>query len=221
MNEEQNKKIVADNLTKFRKAKGLTQAELAEKLNYSDKSISKWERGEGFPDIFILKDMAEFYGIKIDDFFSEKEVKIKNKRPIKNEIIIPALALGIAWFVIVALFAVALIFFYDKVPAPPWLLFIYGIPVTGIIIIIFMAIYKKKFIVMIGESITLWGIVLSVYLTLITLMAPNAWMWLLFIVCVPIQIMVILYYLLKNSDKFKQTIQKMFKRKKKEEEIEK
>ena len=220
MNEEQEKKIVAENLTKFRKAKGLTQVELAERLNYSDKSISKWERGEGFPDIFILKEMAEFYGIKLDDFFSEKEVRIKKKRPIKNEIIIPALALGIAWFVIVTLFAIALIFFIDKIPAP-WLLFIYGIPVSGIILIVFMAIYKKKFLVLVGESITLWGVALSVYFTLIILMAPNAWMWLIFIVCVPIQIMAILYYLLKNSDKFKQGIQKLFKRKKKEEQNEK
>ncbi len=220
MTEEQRKKVVADNLVKFRKAKGLTQAELAERLNYSDKSISKWERGEGFPDIFILKEMAEFYGVSIDDFFFEKEVKIKRKRPIKNEIIIPSLALGIVWFVLVTLFAIALIVFSDKIPAP-WLLFIYGIPISGIVLIVFMAIYKKKFLVLIGVSILIWGLALSVYLTLIIIMAPNSWMWLIFIICVPIQIMAILYYLLKNSDKFKQNLQKIFKRKKKEVKNEK
>ena len=214
------KRIVAENLAKFRKAKGLTQAELAEKLNYSDKSISKWERGEGFPDLFIIKELADFFGVTIDDFFSEKEVKIKRKRPIKNEIIIPSLALGIAWFVIISLFAVALIFFYEKVPNP-WLLFIYGIPVSGIILIIFMAIYKQKFLVLIGESITIWGAGLSAYFTLLMILGNNGWLWLFFIVCIPIQVLAILYYLLKNVEKFKQTVCRWFKKKPQEDENEK
>ena len=61
--------IVADNLVYYRKAAGLTQLEVAEKFNYSDKSISKWERAEGLPDIMVLKALADFYDIRIDDFF--------------------------------------------------------------------------------------------------------------------------------------------------------
>ena len=55
--------LLAKNLAYYRKASGLTQLELAEKFNYSDKSVSKWERGEGFPDVFVLKSLADFYGI--------------------------------------------------------------------------------------------------------------------------------------------------------------
>ena len=70
--------LLAKNLTYYRKASGLTQLELAEKFNYSDKSVSKWERGEGFPDVFVLKSLADFYGISVDDFFLEehKEVNV-------------------------------------------------------------------------------------------------------------------------------------------------
>ena len=64
--------LLAKNLAYYRKASGLTQLELAEKFNYSDKSVSKWERGEGFPDVFVLKSLADFYGITIDDFYSEE-----------------------------------------------------------------------------------------------------------------------------------------------------
>ena len=54
--------IIAENLVYYRKKAQMTQLQLAEKLNYSDKSISKWERGEGVPDIFILAQLAKLYG---------------------------------------------------------------------------------------------------------------------------------------------------------------
>ena len=68
--------IIAENLIYYRKAAGLTQLEIAEKFNYSDKSISKWERAEGLPDVLVLKALADFYGIKVDDFFKEEKQKV-------------------------------------------------------------------------------------------------------------------------------------------------
>lgn len=56
------------NIVRLRKAKGLSQKELAEKLNYSDKVISKWERGESLPDIIAIEAMSKFFGISIDEF---------------------------------------------------------------------------------------------------------------------------------------------------------
>ena len=61
MNEDVLKKNVPEKITFYRKAAGLTQLELAEKLNYSDKSVSKWERGDGLPDITVLTNMAELF----------------------------------------------------------------------------------------------------------------------------------------------------------------
>ena len=54
LNENELKKIVTENLIYYRKINKLTQLQLAEKLNYSDKAISKWERGESLPDLYIL-----------------------------------------------------------------------------------------------------------------------------------------------------------------------
>ena len=63
--------LVARNLTQCRKAAGLTQLQVAEKLNYSDKAISKWERGEGLPDLLVLCELARLYGVTLDYFVHE------------------------------------------------------------------------------------------------------------------------------------------------------
>ena len=59
------------NLIKLRKSINYTQADLAKKLNYSDKAISKWERSESMPDIYMLKEMADFFGVTIDFLLAE------------------------------------------------------------------------------------------------------------------------------------------------------
>ena len=65
------KMIVAKNLIELRKRKNFTQGELAEMLNYSDKTISKWENGDSLPDISVLASLAEIYGITLDDLIHE------------------------------------------------------------------------------------------------------------------------------------------------------
>ena len=64
------KTIIKENLIKYRKSAGLTQAQLAAKLGYSDKTISKWEREEGVPDIYILKEIADLYGVTVNDLIT-------------------------------------------------------------------------------------------------------------------------------------------------------
>ena len=61
------KLISASNIIKLRTEAGLTQAELGEKLNYSDKTISKWERGEAIPDAYVLTQMAEIFGAESNE----------------------------------------------------------------------------------------------------------------------------------------------------------
>ena len=60
------RKTVAKNIAQYRKAHHDTQLDLATKLNYSDKSVSKWERGESLPDVYILSQIAELYGVSVD-----------------------------------------------------------------------------------------------------------------------------------------------------------
>ena len=67
------KKTISNNMLIYRKRAGLTQAELAEKINYSDKAVSKWERGDGVPDVAVLCEMAEIFGVTLNDMVSENE----------------------------------------------------------------------------------------------------------------------------------------------------
>ena len=65
------KEIIAKNLTELRTCAHLTQLQLAEMLNYSDKAVSKWERGEAVPDIRVLKKLADIYNITVDDIITD------------------------------------------------------------------------------------------------------------------------------------------------------
>lgn len=76
MTEDQIKANIAINITELRKKNGMTQAELAESLNYSDKSISKWERGDGIPDVVVLQNIAELFGVTLNDLIKE-EIHVK------------------------------------------------------------------------------------------------------------------------------------------------
>ena len=82
-------KVFSKNLIKYRTLMGLKQSEIAKKINYSDKSISKWERGEGLPDLKATKNLCDIFGITIDDMLREnddhkkkitKTIIIKNKK---------------------------------------------------------------------------------------------------------------------------------------------
>ena len=69
------KKIIAKNLVTYRKQAHMTQAELAEKVGYSDKNVSKWERAEGVPDMLVLHELAELYGVTVNDFFVDHTIE--------------------------------------------------------------------------------------------------------------------------------------------------
>ena len=71
MTEQEFRKKLSDNLIKYRKLNGLTQAELADCISYSDKSVSKWERGEGVPDVFVLLNIARLYAVSVSELIGE------------------------------------------------------------------------------------------------------------------------------------------------------
>lgn len=66
------KRIIAQNIADLRRDAGMTQLELAARLNYSDKAVSKWERGESVPDILVLKSIADLYGVTVDYLIAEE-----------------------------------------------------------------------------------------------------------------------------------------------------
>ena len=195
--------LLAKNLAYYRKASGLTQLELADKFNYSDKSVSKWERGEGFPDIFVLKSLADFYGITVDDFYQSEHTAVKvsqNKK--RKQTYLKLLSIGINWLVTVLTFFLLntlLSRFAPDAPFESWLTFIYGTLTTGIILLVWEFIYHNRFLRMIAASIIIWTAALSLFLTFLVVM--NLPLPLLFIVAIPLEVLEIIWYLFRRNRK--------------------
>lgn len=188
--EEKLRQYFANNLAHYRKALGLTQIELAEKLNYSDKSISKWERGDGLPDLAVTAQLAEIFGLTVNDLIAEKpRRKLMTTR---NKIIITLLSMGIAWLVATVLFFICEIVFPDiKVW---WLFYIYAIPISAIVGIVFSCIWWKKIHLLASISTLIWSIALCVMLTV-----PIPKIYLIFIVAAVLQILTLLWFLIKKQ----------------------
>lgn len=194
--------IVADNLVYYRKAAGLTQLEVAEKFNYSDKSISKWERAEGLPDILVLKALADFYDIRVDDFFKEEKAKIKMTRKSRRWFIF-GLSETLVWLVFGVFFSVFSIALPNVFAW--WLLFVYAAAASAILAVVWAGIYHKRLYQLIATSCIVWFTIASIYLTalMVTLPNPNPNLWLLFLIGVPLEILAVLWYFLRKNLKKK------------------
>ncbi len=182
MNEEQLKSIVARNLATYRKISGLTQLELAERLNYSDKAISKWESGGSLPDLFTLTQLAAIYGISVNDFLKERKI-IQGFIANRKRNILALFTTGIVYFVACIVF----VLFVFIIPIErPWLPFVFGVPVTSIALIVLYSVWKKPLLQFTFISLLVWGIAVSLDLTL-----PNTANWTYYIVAIPVQIIII------------------------------
>ena len=193
MTDNEFRKLVSENLQYYRKLNNLTQLQLAEILNYSDKSVSKWERGESLPDLYIMQTLANLYGITINDFVKEEKTKpnIKLKH---NNLLITLIAFGSVWLVATIVFVCLGIFLPNL--SKSWLAFIYAIPISMIVLLVFTNIWGNKIQVFFALTVLYWSIPLSFYLSI-----NYEQLWLLFIIIIPLQIITIFMFLLKKEDK--------------------
>ncbi len=195
-NIENLKSIIAKNLTLYRKKAGLTQQELANKLNYSDKSVSKWERGEGIPDIYILKQIADLYEITVNDLIGvESKEKTTPINKTKNRIIICLLSIGLVWLVAVIAFSILKVIFIEA----NFLLYeyYYALPISFILLYIFNRIwFKKNVISVVSVSLIFWTALLAFYLTIKNYFNNFE---VFFYIGIPFQVLVILWYLMDRK----------------------
>lgn len=193
------KKIVAKNITELRVSSGMTQAQLGEKINYSDKSVSKWERGESLPDAYVLKQMSQLFGVTVDDLLSEHKEGEPLKKPEKK--VHRYSRKVITWVVVAGILALTVLIFviiWLSTGVLPWIAFVYYIPVTLITVLVLNSIWGKKHSNLYIISGIVWGIITSVYLSFL----QYNW-WQLFIIGVPAQIIIILSFYIKNRPKSK------------------
>ena len=186
------KNTLARNIAEQRKAMGLTQLELAERLNYSDKAVSKWERAEAVPDVFILKQLAKIFNITLDELTSTRIKKVLTNLKTKK-VLVPIISAALAWVAAcLAYFTLSLV----GVKGSLWLVFIYAVPASLAVLLVFSCLFKKPVFICVFTSLIIWTAALAVFLSLMSVEKIE----LVFIVAAPLQVIAVLgYFLLRKK----------------------
>lgn len=192
---EELRTVIANNLMNLRKASKLTQLELAEKLNYSDKAISKWERGESLPDLILLKQIADMYNVNIDYLMQEHSFeeakKHKPKQKLNNKLIITLLACLVVWVCAVIIY-VNLTIIKD---INYWLIWVWAVPVSAIVLIVFSSIWGRRKHILMSVSLLVWSFLACCYLQFLKYN-----IWTIFLLGIPLQIAIFLWSKIKTKN---------------------
>lgn len=203
MDDEKLKKQIGANIASYRKRMRLTQVHLAQKLNYSDKAVSKWERGESVPDVQTLVQLAELFDVSVNDLLvdpnelpdnpgkveqvMERAVEKTLKRKADKRIILMLSSL-LVWFVALLIFVILSSLEFPK----SWLAFIYAIPANAIVLLSLRSAWRDFRWNQILISVIVWGGLVSLYVTLFLFLYVNIWK--LFLLGIPGQAAVLLWF---------------------------
>lgn len=191
------KSVIAKNIIQLRQASGMTQTQLAEKINYSDKAVSKWERGESMPDISVLKELADMFGVTLDWLVTEshepapviaEDEETKAKRTHRNRVAVTGMSMLLVWLIATALFVIL-----QAVPSINvlyWLAFVYAVPCSAVVWLIFNAVWfsvRRNYLIV---SVLMWSVIAALYINLKLCGLP---MWQLFLVGIPGQIIILMW----------------------------
>ena len=201
---------IGSNISMYRKRAGLTQAGLAEKLNYSDKAVSKWERGESMPDVLTLMQLAQQFEISVGDLLEdpnelpgnpgklEKAMTQVSEKALKrkaNKNVILGLSSTLVWFIALLIFVVISSF---DLPSS-WLAFFYAVPINAIVLLSLRSAWRdfrwNRFLI----SVIVWGFLVSIYTTLLVFLRFN--MWKMFLLGIPGEIAITLWFRLFRPEK--------------------
>ena len=192
---EESKKIVAENITRLRTSLGFTQAQLGEQLNYSDKSVSKWERGESVPDVFVLKQIADMAGVTVDYLLNphspDEMIEPDNTERRYSRRFIALTVLAGIWALAVLLFVLLWLFGIVS-----WIVFVCAIPVSLVTMLVLNSIWGNRWNNVYIISALVWSIIVLIYLAAI----EQNW-WQLFLLGIPAQISVIFSFSIKKRPK--------------------
>ena len=187
--------IISKNLISLRKKSNLTQAQLAEKINYSDKAISKWEKGESLPNINVLMQIADFYQVKIQDIVYENKSITPKKSKIRERALVAFICTSIVWLIATISFVVLSIL---DVVNRAWLCFIVAIPLSFLVLSILSFRWKNPLLIGILLSFFVWTAILT-----ISLYIQNFKTWLIYLIGCPLQLIIIfgdvLYYVRRRN----------------------
>ncbi len=162
------KSIVAKNIAELRILNNMTQMELGEKLNYSDKTVSKWERAESTPDISVLVEIADIFGVSVDYLVRSENIeeKVKENRLKEtkyNHRVISYISESVVWMV--ALLAFIITSLVTNEATFQWLYFVYSLPIALIIKLVFNSVWfnpRRNYLII---SLLIWAILAAIHIT--------------------------------------------------------
>ena len=195
-NMDELKQTIADNLVAYRKQAHMTQQELAEKINYSDKAVSKWERAEGVPDVLVLKTLADLYGVTVNDFLVDhtKPRKLRFKDFWAKRWLIALISTGLVFFVATIVVFVWLVVNPDSAPNVAKYTYLTALPVASIVALVFSCVWGKLWHRCVSGSILIWTLCLLIHLALNTVLLEYTWM--IYVVGAAMQLLIILWFIL-------------------------
>lgn len=196
------KKVIAHNISALRKHHGMTQLDLAEKLNYSDKAVSKWERGDSIPDVLVLKNMADLFGVTVDYLITaehtlplssptpaEEEMPPKHRFPFRVHAVITGMSILLVWLIATFLFFIFAYALPDSLFGQ-LMPFVWAIPVTAIVWLVMNSIWfnrRRNYLII---SLLMWSVLLGIYLTFL---AFGINLWLIFVLGIPGQAIIFMW----------------------------
>lgn len=203
MNDEKLKNQLGANIAAFRKREGMTQASLAERINFSDKAVSKWERGESVPDVLTLMELAQLFDITVDDLLKDHNALPENvgkveqvmgkavEKTLKRKAdkrIICQLCSVLVWFVALLTFVICSTLGIEKT----WLSFFVAVPVNCIVLLSLRSAWKdfrsNKWLI----SGIMWGCLICAYMFVFVF--ANTHIWKIFLLGIPGQAAILLWF---------------------------
>ena len=209
MDSEKLKNQIGANIAAYRKRSGLTQAGLAEKLNYSDKAVSKWERGESMPDVLTMVQLAELFGASLDELTADPNALPENTGAVQKTMgkvvekalkrkadkrIIQSLCSILVWFIAMLVYVVL-----TSLDIPyGWLAFLFAIPADAIVMLSLRSAWHDVRWNRALISIIMWGSLLFLFAVLWIFIKPY---WLMFLLGIPGQAAILLWFKLFHTPK--------------------
>lgn len=205
--------VIAANISELRRSRSMTQQDLAARLNYTDKAISKWERGESVPDIVVLKQIADMFGVTVDYLLCEThetfplpeeksdeqaaaaEESAKRQQSVRTRGFVTGMSVLLVWMTATVLF---IIFDTAKIDARShWIVFACAVPASFIVWLVMNSIWfnrRRNYLII---SLLMWSVLILAYITIYIF--SQRFLWLLFLLGIPGQAIIIMWSRLKQS----------------------
>lgn len=178
------KEITAKNLAALRALHKMTQLELGELLNYSDKAISKWERGEAVPDAYVLCELSRIFGVSVDWILTPHSDEERPPRRGDDRRHIRAIVTLLAFF---GVWTAATVVFVALAMTglPEWRVFIYAIPLSLTVLLVFNSLWGRP-----RRNFLLAGLLIAtLFLAVYVIFLPRR-LWMLFLLVAPAEVLV-------------------------------